>query len=105
MASFVCIPMKYEAEFRYYCTSYDLLLRFRDNLNFNSQISFPEDGFVYSVPGVDGEEVFVSGHIYFKVNDGNMNMSKLTVSDVESGEFWTLTLPAHTCRCFSAALS
>lgn len=92
MVTYNRIPMKFEMDFRYYCDNYDVLLRFRENLNFNSQISFKIDGFSYKTIGADDEEVTMDGHIYFKVNDKSMGMTKHKLEDLDKGKAHSLSV-------------
>jgi len=92
MLSYTCIPIKFSLEFRYYCTTYDMLLRFRENLNYNSQINFPIDGFVYKVFADEGIESYMAGHIYFRVNDKDMKMSSITLKEYDENRPCVLTV-------------
>lgn len=97
LLSFLAIPMRFELSMRYYATNLGAVFRWMDNLFFNSQVSFPEKGFKYSVRISDDDKNpqlgYVTGTIKFDVLEKNYTPSQLTISQKQSGDIWYMEVP------------
>lgn len=94
--SFLSIPMVYYCSLRYYCTNWDVALRFEENLCLNGIDAMPREGFYYEVMGVEDKNMFLHGTMQITTENKAHQFSKLTHQDKQGdilSSTWCVDIP------------
>jgi hypothetical protein len=94
IVSFVMIPMEYNITMRYYCTTFDLFMRFTDTLALNSQLAMPHKGFTYKVITPDPNFLsYINGSIQIQSDPSEQKPEKVKFTSEGLESVWCLEVP------------
>lgn len=94
LSTYIAIPTEFKLSLRYYTTNYDLLVRFSENLCFNSQLA-TKGRFYYDVLDNEGKVQKVEGFMVIDADNSNHTPKQLSLKDKRLGSVWSLSIPVY----------
>ena len=94
LTTYIAIPTEFKLNMRYYTTNYDLLVRFSENLCFNSQLA-TKGKFSYMLLDQNNEIQNIEGYIVIDADNSNHQPKQLSLKDKRLGSVWSISIPVY----------